>query len=115
MRRSPVSFRQATNDQDADPGTLAQAIDQTLDAALEAYAAGEEDQGWQLVTAACATVDALLAALSVPDTDEGAGQQEADDQPPAGESQMRRLQRQYRLQRRAEERRARVLRLVRRQ
>jgi HK97 family phage prohead protease len=57
-------------DLDDDPGSLAQAIDQTLDEALEEHAQGNDDEGWQLVTAACATVDQLLEVLNVPDSDE---------------------------------------------
>lgn len=57
-------------DLDDDPGSLAQALDQTLDEALEEHAKGNEDEGWQLVTAACATVDQLLEVLNVPDSDE---------------------------------------------
>jgi uncharacterized protein len=78
-RRRKILSRPATGrrqmsamqvDADDDPGTLAQAIDQTLDEALEEHAAGNEDQGWQLVVAAAASVDALLCALNVPDSDE---------------------------------------------
>jgi HK97 family phage prohead protease len=62
--------RRAMSDSDDDPGSLAQAIDQTLDEAIEEHAAGRDDEGWQLVTAACATVDQLLEVLNMPDSDE---------------------------------------------
>lgn len=55
---------------DDDPGMLAQAIDQSLDEALDEHAAGNDDQAWQLVVAAAATADSLLAVLNVPDSDE---------------------------------------------
>lgn len=66
----PGARRQAADD---DPNTLAQAIDQTLDEALDEHAAGNDDQGWELVVAAAATADSLLAALGAPDSDEAAG------------------------------------------
>jgi len=62
--------RQMPADADDDPGTLAQAIDQSLDEALDEHAAGNDDQAWQLVVAAAATADSLLSALNVPDSDE---------------------------------------------
>jgi HK97 family phage prohead protease len=55
---------------DDDVGSLAQAIDQTLDEALAEHNQGNDDQGWQLVTAAAATVDQLLEACNMPDSDE---------------------------------------------
>src|SRR2546425_1275776 len=53
----------ATDDDWADdPGHLAQAIDAILDEAMEAFQAGESDQGVALVVGACVTVDQLLEA-----------------------------------------------------
>lgn len=58
------------SDWDDDPGHLAQAVDASLDGAIEAFQGGETDQGVALVIAAAASVDALLAALNLPDADE---------------------------------------------
>lgn len=71
--RRPGAVRQmpaSGMDPDEDPGALAQAIDQALDSALEQHATGNDDQAWQLVTAAMTTVDALLMACGAPDSDE---------------------------------------------
>ena len=57
-------------DPDDDPKQLAQAVDQVLDEAEDQFAQGNDDQGKVLVTAAAAAIDALLAALGAPDTDE---------------------------------------------
>jgi uncharacterized protein len=67
---SRLSGRQMSMNADDDPGSLAQAVDQSLDEALEEHQAGNEDQAWQLVVAAAASIDALLAALGCDDSDE---------------------------------------------
>jgi HK97 family phage prohead protease len=72
LAASKAGRRQMADDADDDPKTLAQAIDQTLDEALDEHAAGNDDQAWQLVVAAAATGDALLMALGAPDSDETA-------------------------------------------
>jgi hypothetical protein len=65
----PRGRRQGGMDSDQ-PGALAQAVDQTLDEALEEHEAGRDEEGWQLVTAAAASIDSLLSALGCDDTDE---------------------------------------------
>lgn len=57
---------------DSDPGMLAQAVDAAIDAAIDAYDAGNPEQGRALLGAADVTVDELLDALGVPDADEDA-------------------------------------------
>lgn len=65
-------------DWDDDPGKLAQAIDAVLDEAMEAFAAGESEQGMNLVVSAASTIDALLAALKVPDVEDEAEIEKAE-------------------------------------
>lgn len=60
------AMRQGADD---DPGTLAQAVDQSLDDAVAKHAAGQDDEAWQLITSAQASVDSLLEVLNVPDSD----------------------------------------------
>lgn len=60
----------ADGDWDEDCGMLAMALDAILDAALEAFQAGEADQGIALSVGAAATSDALLEAMGLPDADE---------------------------------------------
>jgi len=55
---------------DTDPAVIAAAIDAALDAAQEAFAAGENDQGLALIDAASLSCDTLLALLGVTDADD---------------------------------------------
>ena len=82
LDRLPIigSSRQG-GESDDDPGALAQAVDQALDDAAEKHAAGQDDEAWQLVTSAQASVDALLEALNVPDSDDADGGRSAGFDP----------------------------------
>ena len=53
------------------PGSLAQAVDETLDACAWAFANGKPDVGMALLTSARTVIDRLLLALKVPDPDTG--------------------------------------------
>lgn len=68
-------------DPDEDPVALAQAIDAVLDECQEAFAAGDMAAAGALLTAAEATVDALLAVFGVADEDD---QDDAPDAPEMG-------------------------------
>lgn len=61
---------QVQDDPDDDPGALAQAVDEALDACDDAWVAGDMGTARALLTAAMATCDALLEALGVDDPDE---------------------------------------------
>jgi HK97 family phage prohead protease len=60
----------AAGDLDEDPGHLAASVDQILDEAIDHFQAGEQKQGVDLVVGAAASIDALLEALGVEDSDE---------------------------------------------
>lgn len=85
LARRLVAIARATDgdggDWDEDAGRLAQALDATLDEALEAFQGGETDQGVALVVGAASTVDALLEAMGLADADEEGSSANARPQP----------------------------------
>lgn len=60
----------ASGDLDEDPAHLAASVDQILDEALAHFKAGEQKQGIDCVVGAAASIDALLEAMGVEDSDE---------------------------------------------
>lgn len=67
-----VETRDDSGDADDDPGVLAQAVDESLDAALAVWD-DNADEARALVVAAATAIDALLAVLGVSDPDETEG------------------------------------------
>ena len=65
-----VGVRSIGTDDDADPGTIAQAVDAAIDEALDELNAGNIEQGIALLGAADISIDALLSLLGVADPDE---------------------------------------------